>query len=107
MSALVTTNRSTAARQSRTCDSRPGDDRDRDRGALPLVVMVDFGDRNVEAVTQAVDDRTDRGALRLQRTTLRDMQIETGGGGVHPCILAPLRGTASIRNRAGPQPSHA
>ncbi len=65
------------------------DDGHRDRAALPLVVVVDLGDRDVEPVPQPVDDRADRGALRLQRSTLRDVQIETERGCVHLAILAP------------------
>src|SRR5438105_12125546 len=65
------------------------DDGRRDRGTLPLVLVVDLGHRDPEPVAQPVDDRADGGALRLQRSTLWHMQIETNGGGVHNAILAP------------------
>src|SRR5260221_9166020 len=54
-----------------------------DRGALPLVLMIDFRDRNRKAVAQPVDDRTDRGALRFERATLRNVKIEACGSCVH------------------------
>src|SRR3954453_3283655 len=52
-------------------------DRDRDAGALPLILMRDLGDRHTEAAADPVDDRADRGALRLERATRRHMKIET------------------------------
>ena len=54
-----------------------------DRGALPRVLVIDFGDRDLEPVPEPVDDRADRGALRLQRPTLGDMELETHRGRVH------------------------
>ena len=66
-----------------------GDHRDADRGPLPLVLVVDLGDRDLEAVAQAVDDRAERGALRLQRPALRDVEVEADRGGVHAAIVAP------------------
>src|ERR1700733_7998276 len=56
------------------------DHRDTDRSSLPLILVVDFGDRNRKAVAQPVDDRADRGALGLERTALRCVEIETSGG---------------------------
>ena len=43
-------------------DAAP-DHRDADRGALPLILVVDLGHRDREPVPQTVDDRADRGAL--------------------------------------------
>src|SRR5438105_3759926 len=48
---------------------RPGDGRDRDRCALPLIVMIHLCHRDPEPVAQPVDDRADDGALGFQRTT--------------------------------------
>ncbi len=82
---------------------RAADDGDADRGALPRVLVVDLGDRHAVAMTQPVDDRTDRGALGLQRSALRNVQVEANGGRVHPAIFAPYASVRSpwcIRGRA-------
>src|SRR5258708_34810802 len=75
------------------------DDRHRDRGALPLILVADLRDRNPEPVADTVDDRPDGGALHLQRSALRDVQIETDGSRVHSPILAPLGVVARMRPR--------
>src|SRR4051794_11703128 len=67
-------------------------DRDRDSGALPLVLVIDLGNRDPEAVPQPVDDGTDRRPLRLQRAALRNMEIEAHRGRVHAFILTAPRG---------------
>src|SRR4029078_3501058 len=62
----------------------------------PLILVIDLGDGNREPVAQAVDDRPDRGALRLERSTLGNVEIETGCGRVHGCSLArPANGPVS------------
>jgi hypothetical protein len=65
------------------------DDRDRDRGSLPLVVMIDLGYGDAEPVAHPVDDRPNCGALGLERSALGNMQIETDSRGVHASIFAP------------------
>ena len=47
-----------------TRGSRHG--RDPEGAALPAVLVVDLGDRDVEPVAEPVDDRTDGGALGLE-----------------------------------------
>src|SRR5262249_2287320 len=54
-----------------------------DGGPLPRVLMVDLGHRHLVAVTQSVDDRPDRGALRLQRSALGDVELEAHSRGLH------------------------
>src|SRR5262245_40840284 len=65
-----------------------GDDRDRDRRALPRVLVIDLGHRDLHAVAQAVDDRAQHRALRLQRAALRHEELEADGCGVHTTIVA-------------------
>ena len=64
------------------------DHRDSDRRPLPLVLVIDLGDRDREPVPQPVDDRTDRGALGLERSTLGNVEIEASGRSVHGRSLA-------------------
>src|SRR5262249_37774126 len=72
------------------------DDGDGDGGALPLVLVADLGDGDAEAVPQAVDDRADGGALRLERPARRHVELEGHRRGVHLSILAvPGRWCAS------------
>ena len=60
-----------------------GDDRHRDLGPLPLVVVAGLGHRDPEPVAQAVDDRADRGPLRLERAALGNVEIEAHGRRMH------------------------
>ena len=76
-----------------------GDHRDTDRGPLPLVLVVDLGDRDAEPVAQPVDDRADRRPLRLQRPALRHVEVEGHGGGVHRSIVAARAAGAPVGNR--------
>ena len=60
-------------------------------------------------MTQSVDDRTDRGALRLEGATLRNVEIEASGGGVHGSlsrsgIRAPKATPSLTTATAAPRP---
>ena len=55
---------------------------DRDLRALPQVLMVHLGDRHREPVPEALDDRTEHRALRLQGVGVRHVQIDLENGGV-------------------------
>src|SRR5262249_8107853 len=52
-------------------------------GPLPRVLVVDLRHRHLVAMAQAVHDRPDRGALRLQRPALGDVELEAHGRGMH------------------------
>src|SRR6476620_2827372 len=65
--------------------------RDADGAALPLVLVIHLGDRDVEPVAEPVDDRADRRPLGLERPALRDVEVEADRGRVHVPIFAPVR----------------
>ena len=90
MSGALATKRSTDASTSRTCDScrRPRPPRSRRVATGPVVHL---GHRDAVPVTQAVDDRADRGALGLQRSALRNVEIETDSGCMHRAHLRAVR----------------
>ena len=77
-----------------------GDDRHRDLGPLPLVLMGDLGDRDAEPVAQAVDDRADRRPLRLEGSALGDVEIEAHRRRVHGVIVALGRGGSRVEAQA-------
>src|SRR4051794_16293836 len=70
---------------------------DADGAALPLVLVVDLCDRHVEPVAEAVDDRADRRPLGLERTALRDVEVEADRGRMHGAIFAPVRAADAPR----------
>jgi len=46
-----------------------------ERGSLPQIAIVHFGDRNVETVSEAIFDTLDRKTFRLKGTAFRDEQF--------------------------------
>src|SRR5215210_1678724 len=78
-----------------------GDDGDPDGGPLPLVVVIDLGDRQPVLVTQPVDDRAHGGPLRFQGPALRNVEVEANGSRMHTFIV-PLRGVNERACRSGP-----
>jgi probable F420-dependent oxidoreductase len=61
--------------------------RNRDRRALPRVLVIDLGDGDAKAVSQPVDDRTEHRSLRLERMALGHEELEADRGGVHDSIV--------------------
>src|SRR5215210_7645533 len=86
-----------------------GDDGDPDGGPLPLVVVIDLGDRQPVLVTQPVDDRAHGGPLRFQGPALRNVEVEADGSRMHTFIvpLPAFSGSTSARVplRSGPVPA--
>src|SRR5918994_6477397 len=59
-----------------------GDDGNRDRSPLPLILVVDLRHRQPVLVAEPVDNGPDRAPLRLQRPALWDVEVEADGGGM-------------------------
>ena len=43
-----------------------------ERGSLPEITIIHFGDRNVETASEAIFDTLDRKTFRLEGTAIRD-----------------------------------
>src|SRR5215470_4959869 len=68
-----------------------------DGGALPEVLILHLGDRDVEPGLQPVGDATEHLPLRLQRAGVRDLQCEACDADEHGCTSPRGRGAAPPR----------
>src|SRR5262245_23072054 len=75
--------------------------RECDGGALPEVLVLHLGNRDVEPGLEAVGDATEHLPLRLQRAGVRDLQGEACDADEHGCTSPRSRGVARLE-QAGP-----
>jgi hypothetical protein len=85
-----------------------GDERGRQRAALPEIVVVDLGDRSAEAVLELRLRREDMAPLALQRAGLREVELgrqdrdvaaaqeSAGAGAVGPASSSEVRSTSRV-----------
>ena len=74
------------------------DQRHRDGGALPQILMIDLGDARQERLAEHRGERRHRVPLLLERTSLRDVQLEPLA--LPAELLEALREARRLRGRS-------